>query len=203
MPDMPKMINALDVMKAFQEHRGDAIVTTSGTAGRHWPEVSTNERRDVTFGGAMGQAAPSALGLALGLPDEKVVLFDSEGALLMNLGVLATIAGKKPKNFFHFLLDNECYATTGGQPVPNALEIDYAGMAKSAGYRSTHSFDDLEEFVTSVGSIMEEEGPVFVSVKIVPEVQNLPVSLRVRTARRSRAESIRTLQEELGISAAG
>ncbi len=199
---MPKMIEALDVLKAFQEHRGDAIVTTSGTAGRHWPEVSTNERRDVSLGGVMGGTAPSALGLALGLPDEKVVLIDSEGALLMNLGVLATIAGKKPSNFFHFLLDNECYATTGGQPVPNALEIDYAGMAKSAGYRSTHSFDDLEDFVTNVGSIMEEEGPVFIAVKIVPEVQNLPISLRIRKPSRSRMETIKTLQEELGISVA-
>ena len=111
-----------------------------------------------------------------------------------------TVAGKKPSNFFHFLLDNECYATTGGQPVPNALDIDYAGMAKSAGYRSTHSFDDLEEFVTNVGSIMEEEGPVFISVKIVPEVQNLPISMRVRTPSRSRTETVQALQEELGIS---
>ena len=198
---MAKMIEALDVFKAFQEHRGDAIVTTSGTAGRHWSDVSTNEARDVSLGGVMGGTAPSALGLALGLPDEKVVLFDSEGALLMNMGVLATIAGKKPSNLFHFLLDNECYATTGGQPVPNALEIDYAGMAKSAGYRSAHSFDDLEDFVTNVGRIMEEEGPVFISVKIVPEVQNLPISMRERRPGRSRPETIRALQEELGISA--
>ena len=76
----------------------------------------------------------SALGVALGLPNEQVVLFDAEGALLMNLGILATTAGKQPKNFYHFLLDNECYATTGGQPVPNAQNINYAGMAKEAGY---------------------------------------------------------------------
>ena len=38
----------------------------------------------------------------------------------MNLGVLPTIAEKNPKNFYHFMLGNECYATTGGQPVPNA-----------------------------------------------------------------------------------
>lgn len=198
-----RMINAEDVFKAFEPYRGNAIVSVNGTSGKHWRDFTGNEKRDITLGGAMGHNISATFGLALGLPDEKVVMFDSEGALLMNLGVLATIAGKKPKNFFHFLLDNECYATTGGQPVPNALEIDYAGMAKSAGYRSTHSFDDLEEFVTSVGSIMEEEGPVFVSVKIVPEVQNLPISRRVRTPSRSRAESIQTLQEELGISAAG
>lgn len=195
------MIEAVDVFQAFQPYRGTAIVATTGTAGRNWQDVSTYEKRDVTFGGAMGQTTSAAFGLALGLPDEKVVLFDAEGALLMNLGVLATIAGKRPENFYHFLLDNGCYATTGGQPVPNADEIDYAGMAKGAGYASAYHFDDLEDFVVSVEEILMEPGPVFVSVKIVPEVQNLPIGMRERRASRSRAETIRDLQQELGIAA--
>ncbi len=149
----------------------------------------------------MGHTAPAAFGLAMGLPDEKVVLFDAEGSLLMNLGVLATVAGKKPANFFHFLLDNECYATTGGQPVPNSSEINYAGMAREAGYASTYEFDDLEELVTNLESIMKETGPVFVAIKVYPEVQNLPIALRTRRPSRSRMETIVDLQQELGISA--
>lgn len=194
------MIDAQDVFKAFKDHRGDAIVTTTGTAGRYWSDFSDNERRDVSLGGAMGQTTSAALGLALGLPDEKVVLFDAEGSLLMNLGAIASIAGKQPPNFYHILLDNECYATTGGQPVPNAQGIDYAMMAEGAGYAAAYSFDDLEEFSTSVGEIMNETGPVFVSVKITPEVQNLPIGLRERRPSRGRAETINDLREELGIS---
>ena len=202
------MIDAKDVFRAFQPHRSRAIVSTTGVSGSHWADISTYEKRDVGLGGAMGQTVSAAFGLALGLPDEKVVLFDSEGSLLMNLGVLASIAGKKPKNFYHFLLDNECYATTGGQPVPNARGIDYAGMAKSAGYASSHSFDDLEEFATEVGGILVEHGPVFISVKIVPEVQNLPIGLRTQKpnrgrVERGRAEIVRDLHEELGISQTG
>ena len=195
------MIEALDLFKAFQPHRGKAIVTTAGTAGRNWKDVSTDENRDITLGGAMGHTASAAFGLAMGLPDEKIVLFDAEGSLLMNLGVLATVAGKKPRNFYHFLLDNECYATTGGQPVPNAEAINYAGMAREAGYASTYHFDDLEDFATNVGSILNETGPVFVSVKVNAEVENLPIALRKRAPARSRAETIKGLQEELGISA--
>ena len=186
------MIDAQDVFKAFKEHRGDAIVTSAGTAGRYWADFSDNERRDVSLGGAMGQTTSAALGLALGLPGEKVVLFDAEGSLLMNLGAIASIAGMKPANFYHILLDNECYATTGGQPVPNAQGVDYAMMAKGAGYAATYSFDDLEEFSTSVGEIMNETGPVFVSVKINPEVQNMPIGLRERRPTRSRAETVRS-----------
>ena len=126
------MFSAADMFQKFQEQRGNAIVIPTGTCGRHWRDFTKNENRDINWGGAMGQTTSASLGWALGLPDEKVVLFDSEGSLLMNLGILATIAGKKPKNFFHFLMDNECYATTGGQPVPNFDEINYAGMAKEA-----------------------------------------------------------------------
>ena len=69
----------------------------------NWHDFTTNQKRDLNLGGAMGHTSAAALGVALGLPNEKVVLFDSEGALLMNLGILATIAGKQPKNFYHFL----------------------------------------------------------------------------------------------------
>jgi phosphonopyruvate decarboxylase len=193
------MIKALDVFKAFQPYRGKTIVTATGIVGAHWRDVTTEPSRDVSLGGAMGHTASAAFGLAMGLPNEKVVLFDSEGALLMNLGMLATVAGKQPANFYHFLLDNGCYATTGGQPVPNAENIDYAGIARAAGYASAHSFDELEDFVTSVEGIMSETGPVFVAIKIVPEVENLPIGMRERRPARSRAETIADLRQELRI----
>lgn len=194
------MISAADVFRVFQPHRGNAIVVPTGTAGRHWRDFSTNEKRDLTLGGAMGQTTAAALGVALALPHEPVVLFDAEGALLMNLGILATVAGKQPPNFYHFLLDNECYATTGGQPVPNAKNINYAGMAKEAGYTAAYRFDDLETFGTQVGSILSERGPVFVAIKVIPEVENEPIGRRQRRPVRTRAETIRALQEELGIT---
>ena len=152
------MIEATEVFRVFKDHRNGAIVIPTGTSGRNWADYSDNEKRDLNIGGAMGQATSAALGVALGIPDEKVVLFDSEGALTMNMGILATIAGKKPDNFVHILMDNECYATTGGQPVPNAQEINYAGMAKEAGYRAAYNYDNLEDFATNIEAIMQETG---------------------------------------------
>jgi phosphonopyruvate decarboxylase len=194
------MIKAADVFRVFQPHRGNAIVIPTGTSGRQWRDFTTNEKRDLNMGGAMGQTTSAALGVALGLPNEPVVLFDSEGALLMNMGVLATIAGKQPRNFYHFLLDNGCYATTGGQPVPNADNINYAGIAKEAGYAAVYQFDDLETFGRDVGDILAQQGPVFIAIKVVPEVENEPIGRRQRRPMRSRAETIRVLQEELGIT---
>jgi len=194
------LIQADDMFKAFEPHREDAVVIVTGTGGKHWADHTTKQNRDLNMGGAMGHTTSAALGIALGLPDEKVVLFDSEGALLMNLGIIATIAGQAPKNFLHLLMDNECYATTGGQPVPNSQGINYAGMAKEAGYAAAYSFDNIEDFTTNIGSIMKEEGPVFVAMKMVPEVENEPIGNRARRVTRSRAETITALRSELGIT---
>ena len=194
------MIEAKKVFEAFQEHRGDAIVSAQGTSGKHWSDITTNLNRDISLGGAMGQSTSAIFGLALGLPDQKVVHFDTEGALLMNLGVLASVAGKQPENFVHFLLDNGCYATTGGQPVPNSEAIDYAVIAEGSGYAAPYRFDDLEELSTSLDEIMNEKGPVFVAIKVEAEVENLPIGLRERRQTRNRTQTITDLRQELGIS---
>ena len=97
------MIEAKKVFETFQKHRDNAIVHVQGTSGYHWNDITKNPNRDINFDDAMGQSTSAVFGLALGLENEKVVHFDTEGALLMNLGVLASIAGKRPKNFVHFL----------------------------------------------------------------------------------------------------
>jgi sulfopyruvate decarboxylase subunit beta len=196
------MLEAAEVFKVFQKHRGDAIVIPTGTSGRQWADFTNNEKRDLTLGGAMGQTTAAALGVALSLPSEKVVLFDAEGALLMNLGILATVAGMQPQNFYHFLLDNECYATTGGQPVPNAQQINYAGMAKEAGYAAAYRFDNLEDFERDVGKILNEKGPVFIAIKVIPAIENEPIGMRQRRPTRPRAQTIQDLRDELGIRSA-
>jgi thiamine pyrophosphate-dependent acetolactate synthase large subunit-like protein len=193
------MIQAADILRVFQQYRGDAIVIP-GRSGRHWVNISEKPNRDLPLGDpAMGGHASFAMGLALAMPEEKVVLFDSEGDILMNLGVLPTIAEKEPKNFYHFLLDNEVYGTTGGQPVPNAKKIKYEVIAEGSGYPHTYSFDNLEEFANNIEEILNTPGPVFVTMKIVPEVENTPIGSRVRWRTRSQTKAIEDLQEEFGI----
>lgn len=194
------MFKAKDMFEAFQKYRGDAIVIPTGTSGRRWREVSTNEKRDATLGGAMGHTPSAVFGLAMAQPDVKVAFFDSEGSLLMNLGILETIAGKQPKNFYHFLMDNECYATTGGQPVPNAENISYASIARGAGYAATYEFDELEDFANNVESILNQPGPVFIAMKINPEIENEPIGRRTRVTARPRDQVIKDLREELGVT---
>jgi len=194
------MINTAEMLKVFQQYRNNALVVP-GRGGRHWVGISTLPNRDAPLGDpSMGGHASFALGLALARPDQKVVVFDSEGDLMMSMGVLATIAEQKPKNFYHFLLDNECYATTGGQPVPNAKGVRYDALALAAGYPAAHAFDNLETFSINVERILASPGPVFVALKITPEVNNTPIGQRKKWQTRKPVEALADMQRELGIA---
>jgi len=193
------MLRTDDLLRIFHAHRGDAIVVP-GRGGRHWGKISTRPSRDLPMGDpAMGGHAGFALGLALALPQNKVVLFDSEGDLLMSLGILPTVAELAPANFYHFMLDNECYATTGGQPVPNAKNVAYDVVARGCGYPRAFAFDDLHEFEAKLPDILGEPGPVFVALKVVPEVENVPIGQRKRWQTRTRDKVLADFREEFGL----
>ncbi len=193
------MIQTADMLKIFQQYRGDAIVIPE-RGGRHWTEISTQPSRDLPLGDpAMGGHAAFAFGLALALLNETVILFDSEGDLLMNLGILTTIAEQAPTNFYHLLLDNECYATTGGQPVPNAQNVAYEVLARGAGYPRAFAFDELDDFSNHIKDILDQPGPAFVALKVVPEVENRPIGQRKPWRRRDRDQVIQDLKIEIGI----
>jgi phosphonopyruvate decarboxylase len=194
------MINVVELLTLFQQHRGDAIVIP-GRGGRHWVDISTRPNRDLGLSDpAMGGHAAFAFGLALAQPTEKVVLFDSEGDLQMGLGILVTIAEHQPANFYHFLLDNECYATTGGQPVPNASGVAYDALARGAGYPRVYAYDNLGSVAVNLTRILTEPGPVLVWLKIASEIQNEPIAKRRRWMKRTREQAIADLQHELRIA---
>jgi thiamine pyrophosphate-dependent acetolactate synthase large subunit-like protein len=192
------MMHTADVLKVFAEYRGDAIVI-SGRGGKHWLKLS-DTALDLPLGDpAMGGHSGFGLGLALAQRDKRVVLFDSEGDILMSLGQLATIAEQAPANFYHFILDNEVYATTGGQPVPGAKRIDYAAMARAAGYPSAHNFADLQDFSRALPGILATQGPMFVALKVLPEVENTPIGQRVRWRKRSSDKVVADLRQALSV----
>ena len=194
------MMDTAEMLKVFNRHRGNAVVVP-GRGGRHWVKISTKPNRDLPLGDpAMGGHASFAMGLALAQPGQRIVLFDSEGDVQMGMGILATIAEQQPKNFYHFMLDNECYATTGGQPVPHARTIAYDAIARACGYPRAYDFDNLETFSIHIERILTEPGPVFVALKVRSEVENKPIGSRIRWRTRSQVQVIADLQKELGIA---
>lgn len=99
---------------------------------------------------AMGLASSMGLGIALALPDHKVVVIDGDGSLLMNLGTLSTLARYKPTNLLHIVFDNESLLSVGGFPTATATGTDLAGIARASGVPSVREADTLDSFKASV-----------------------------------------------------
>lgn len=95
---------------------------------------------------AMGLASSMGLGVALCRPELRVVVFDGDGSLLMNLGGLTTLARYRPRNLTHVVFDNESLLSVGGFPTATATGSDLAAIAAAAGVPRTATVRTLDEF---------------------------------------------------------
>src|SRR5437016_703093 len=104
---------------------------------------------------AMGLASSTGLGLALCLPDRRVVVFDGDGSVLMNLGGFTTLARYHPANLVHVIFDNESLLSVGGFPTATSTGSDLEGIARAAGIRSAATVRTIEEFTRAFDSAMQ------------------------------------------------
>ena len=84
--------------------------------------------------------------------------------------------------------------------MPNAKNVAYDVMARGAGYPRTLAFEKLEDFASNIQAILDQPGPVFVAMKVVPEIENAPIGQRRRWQTRSREQAVHDLQAELGLT---
>lgn len=100
---------------------------------------------------AMGLASSMGLGLALSLPNERVVVLDGDGSVLMNLGTLATIARYRPANLVHVIFDNGSLLSTGGFDSHTTAGItDLAAIARGAGIEHVRAVASVVDFGEAV-----------------------------------------------------
>lgn len=141
------------------------FVTTAGGATSEWNAVRPSDANIQVK--TLGLCSSIGLGLAIALPARKVVVFDGDGALWMNLGSLATIGLHEPKNLLHICWDNQQYESSGGEPtVATAGKIDFAGIARNAGIQSSRSVTSLDELKEAVSYGLSHEGPHFIWARI-------------------------------------
>ena len=152
-----------DVLQAIAAVRGDGICVPTMTTVPAWREIAPDDL-SVTCVGFMGGASALGLGLALARPERRVIVFDGDGSLLMQLGSLATIAGARPRNLVHLVFKNGVYHTSGAQEIPGALTVDFVTMARGAGYRSAYVIAELDELRRRLPAILREEGPLLVEL---------------------------------------
>lgn len=154
-------------LKLLAKYHRDELVVPVYQATFEWLAIKP-DAPTFTAVGAMGQASSLALGLALGLPERRVIVLDGDGSLLMNLGSLVTIANAAPGNLLHFVCENGTYEANGGHPIPGKDKLSFAGLARAAGYREAHEFSALDALEAALPGILRATGPVLVDLKVEP-----------------------------------
>ena len=153
---------ALEMLK---QQVSDEIVVAVYQTLFDWMAINPRDLNYVATG-AMGQASSHGLGLALANPEKEVLVFDGDGSMLMNLGSMVTIANAAPQNFHHFIFENGVYEVNGAHPIPGQGKLDFAAMAKAAGYQQVETFSDLDELKSSIGDFLKQPGPALAVMKI-------------------------------------
>lgn len=138
--------DAMAAVYTHLERRDVAVVTIMGAVAAELQDIG-HRPNFFYLQHAMGLASSLGLGIALSRPELRVVVFDGDGSLLMNLGGLTTLARYRPKNLVHVVFDNESLLSVGGFPTATSSGSDLAAIATASGVPRTSTVRTIEEFV--------------------------------------------------------
>src|SRR5580765_8944353 len=124
------------------------VVTSIGNNSYFWAELT--DREATLYHSTLGMCTPAAFGLAMALPRRKVLALDSDGNLILNLGVLGTIANENPTNLTVLVMDNGNYLGSHkkepGMRTATGGKMKLQEVAKGCGITSEHSIQDVATF---------------------------------------------------------
>jgi len=173
------MIPLIDALEVIHQYRQDAVVITTMGAAREWQKLEPHPKDLVYMPSSMGQGPPLGLGIALAKPNQRVIVVNGDGCLLMNLGCLVTITAQAPKNFTLIVVDNGVYEVTGGQATVGDKSkrvgsdpVNFADLARAAGFTEVYEFDDAEAFRFEQETL-HEEGPVCIVLKTTHQTEDI------------------------------
>ena len=173
------MIPLIDALEVIHQYRQDAVVITTMGAAREWQKLEPHPKDLVYMPSSMGQGSPLGLGIALAKPDQRVIVVNGDGCLLMNLGCLVTITAQAPTNFTLIVVDNGVYEVTGGQATVGDKSkragddpVNFADLARAAGFTEVYEFDDAESFRFEQETL-HEEGPVCIVLKTTHQTEDI------------------------------
>ena len=165
-----------EAVNVFAKQRTDEIVLTNIALVSR--QVYATCHNDLTlYRIQMGYPLPMGIGLAMALPQRKVIVLDGDGSLLMGLGALATAANENPKNLGLIVFDNECYDNPGGLPSATAGKADLAAIAQASGIHSSFVCATVESFERTLAQALNA-GELFCIVakveRTAPEEEKIP-----------------------------
>jgi sulfopyruvate decarboxylase subunit beta len=144
------------------------VVTSIGNNSYFWAELT--DREATLFHSTLGMCTPAAFGIAMALPQRKVLALDSDGNLLLNLGVLGTIANENPTNLTVLVMDNRNYLGSHkkepGMPTATGGKMKLQDVAKGCGIASAYAVGDVATFRQKIQMALKDAGPHFICAEV-------------------------------------
>ncbi len=175
---MANYLSRREAARELMAQVGDQLIICG--LGSPVSDVSRENDRDLNFYlvGAMGSAVPLGLGLALAQPDRSIVVVTGDAELMMNVGILATIGVKQPRNLSILVFDNERFGETGQQVSHTAFGIDIAGVATACRFAATALVRRPEDLAPALARTHAHEGPYLAVIKVDPE--RVPIRIPIK-----------------------
>jgi len=148
------MMQRLECLRAIYDRLENCVVVTIMGAVASELQSLGHKPNFFYLQHAMGLGSSTGLGLALCLPQQKVIVFDGDGSILMNLGGYTTMARYRPKNMVHVVFDNESLLSVGGFPTATSTGTDLEGVARASGIPRTKTVRTVDEFTQAFDEAM-------------------------------------------------
>jgi thiamine pyrophosphate-dependent acetolactate synthase large subunit-like protein len=172
----------------------ELVVSNVARTSFEWHDLKPREGNLYTMG--MGLVSGVGLGLALALPNRRVVTLDGDGGILLNLGVLATIANQPCPNLTVIVFDNESYASTGGLSTASAGRTDLCGIARAAGIAASTTTWTVDEFRAAAERGLKGPGPSVIVAKV--DKSSPTVGPKLMDARENKYRFVRYIEATEG-----
>ena len=182
-----------DAMEVLTNQLSDELVVTNISSVARFLYATKDRDRNL-YSVPMGLASSLGLGLALALPQKKVLALDGDGSLVMNLSSLTTMANENPPNFILVVFDNECYEGTGAHRSPTAGKTDLRAVAEGAGIKNSFLVTDLMEFGGQIKKALAKDELTFIVAKVERASEPRPAMGVLRTEQVFRF--LRSLRDE-------
>jgi sulfopyruvate decarboxylase subunit beta len=147
------------------------------TVGLTWSEWNKLRGTDGNFHlKTLGSGSSVGLGLASAMPHRKIVVFDGDGAVIMNVNGLITIGRVRPKNLVHIVFDNKIYESSACIPTATAHNADLLALATGAGIVAATRVNAVGTFKAAVSLAMTNDGPHFIVADVEPSGEDANTS---------------------------
>lgn len=160
--------------------KGKIVVSNIGVPSKELHAV-LDQPTNFYMLGSWGQATPIGIGLALGKPQQEVVVIDGDGSLLFQPNALGMAAQEHPANLTIIGFDNSAHGSTGNQQTYSS-HMDLELLARVYGIAHTARAASPRDLLRALESGHKEtrfiHAPVLANNASVPDILRSPLEIK-------------------------